>query len=300
MFFKKYLFAGLMILTASILAAAQQPNTRAPRNPDPNRQDAATRRWYEELQRRENVQTGIGSISEKTESLVLKRQENALKKLKPLDEERAAFEEFLKQSNTGLIKFAAETNCAAILDITNPDVDCLNYYIPGKGRAYSFRKDRYTHEAFADLERLNGAFVAPGTYILGLMASLGDMPIETIDLENKNVSALLKFTPADEIEDIVRQEKEITKGKQLGELVYTKAVPIEESKTYLLRSVAYRAKFVNMPKTERKKGSLDDDDRSDVVIAFRVVRKYTDNTLLLLWKEIFRRYSPKIEVDLSK
>lgn len=300
MFFKEKWILFFVVILVTSAAIGQTPNTRAPRNPDPNRQDASTRRWYEELQRRENVPTGIGGVSERVELLVSKRRENALKKLKPTDEERIAFEEFLKQPNTGLVKFAAETNCAKILDVANPDVDCLNYYIPGKGKAYSFRKDRYVHEAFADLERLNGAFVAPGTYVLGMMASLGDTPIETLGLENTDVYSLTKFVPAQEIENIVEQEKEITKGKLVGSRTFMKVLPIQENTTYLLRSVAYRAKFKNMPKTDNRKGSLDDDDRSDVIIAFRVVRKNADETLLLLWKEIFRRFAPKIEVDLSK
>lgn len=301
MFFERNLIIlVLIILLTAIEMTAQTPITRTPRtNIDPNRPDAGTQRWFDELKRRENVPTGIGSVSDTTLSLILKLRSNALKKLKPSEEDEKPFAEFLKQSDTGLLRLAAETDCAKILDITNPNLECVNHYIEGKAQAYSFRKNRYSHEAYADLERKNGKFVLPGTYVLGLMTLLGDVPIETINPTNENVAALAKFAPADEFAEVVKQDKELGQGLVLGNLTYRKALPIQENTTYLLRSVAYQAKFKNLPKSDKRKGSLDDDDRSDVIIVFRVVRKDSDGSLFVLWKELYRKDAPKIEVDLG-
>lgn len=296
----KWRFLVLIVLLALTEVLPQTPVTRSPRTiPDPNGQDAGTRRWYEELRKRENTPTGIGSVNETTETLIATLRSEALKKLKPTEDERKMFAFFLSQPKTGLIKLAAEIDCSKILDITKPNIECLNYYVEGKARAYSFRKNRYSHQAYADLERINGNFVVSGTYILGMMSFLGNTPIETVTLQDKNVSALLRFEPAAELEKIVAQEKQITKGFSLGNLTYWKALPIRDNATYLMRSVAYQAKFRNLPKSDSRKGSLEDDDRSDVVILFRVVQRNEDDSLLLLWKEIYRKNAPKIEVDMA-
>lgn len=298
---KRLIYSCLILLPLAVTALSQNPPAapRPPRTNDPNRQDAATRRWYEELQRRENAPTGIGSIRDTNETLIAKLKNKALEKLEPSEEEKKPFAEFLKQPGTGLIKLAVETDCTKILDIANPDKECLNFYIPGKAKAYSFRKENYAHRAYADLERSSGMFVAPGTFVLGLMADLKDTPIETVALSDENVSMLSNFAPATEIENIIKQEKIISSGLALGNLIYRKALPIKENATYLLRSIGYQAKFKNLPKSNAKKVELDD-DRSDVIVVFKVVRKNPDDSLLLLWKELRRKDAPKIEVDLAR
>lgn len=289
-----------IVLLTAIECVSQAPVPRTPRQiPDPNRQDPATVRWYEELRKRENAPTGIGNAYETMATFSAKMRNEALKKLKPSEEERKRFADFLSQPNTGLIKLAAETDCAKILDVANPDIDCLNQFVEGKARAYSFRKNRYAHQAYADLEKVKGNFVVPGTYVLGLMGLLGDVSIGAVTLDNENVSALLNFKPATEIENIIAQEKQITKGLLLGTRTYWKALPIRENTTYLIRSVAYQAKFKNLPKSDKRRGSLDDDDRSDIIVVFRVVQKNPDDSLLLLWKELYRQNAPKIEVDMA-
>lgn len=300
-FLRRLVYSSLVIFLTFFDIAAQAPTTRTPRtNVDPNRQDATTRAWYEELRKRENTPTGIGSVRDTNETLIANLRSAALKKLKPSAEEEKNFGTFLKLPDTGLFKFAAETDCSKILDISNPDIECLNYYVEGKAKAYSFRKNRYSHEAYSDLERMNGNFITPGTYILGLLTSLGDVPIETINIQSEHVSALLKFAPPRELTEIINQDKSLAKGFMIGNLIYSKSVPIRENTTYLLRSVAYQAKFKNLPKSESRKGSLDDDNRSDVIVVFRVVRKDFDDTLLILWRELYRKEAPKLEVDMRK
>lgn len=187
-----------------------------------------------------------------------------------------------------------------ILDIANPDNVCLNYYLPGKARAFSFRKVDYVHQAYADIERAEGLFVSRGTYVLGLIAALGDLPIETWPAQSQLVSDLLRFTPAADIDQVTQQDRDLARGLDIGAVTFRKAAPILPHTTYLLRSVAYKAKFYNIPKTEKKRGSLDEDDRRDVVVVFRVIRKDVDGSLLLLWREVYQKPSPQLTVDFAK
>ena len=296
----KFLNLVLLGLLIAGSAAAQVIPSRPPRTIDPNRPDPATQRWYDELRKRENAPTGIGSVRESNETLIARLTNEARKKLAPADEERGLYEEFLKQPKTGLVRLAAETDCARILDIAHPNNECLNYYLPGKARAYSFRNTDYSHQAYADVQRTKSMFVSPGTFVLGLIASLGDVPIETVSLQHESVSELLRFMPASEINGVTQQEIALTKGLAMGNLTYRKAVPIEENTTYLIRSIAYKANFLNLPKSEKPRGSLNTDDRLDIVVVFRVVRRDLFDNFLLLWKEISRKDSPLLEVDMSK
>jgi hypothetical protein len=293
------MFLGLLIAGSAV---AQVIPTRPPRTNDPNRPDPATQRWYDELRKRENMPTGIGAINNRTvvAAAINEIYEHARKKLAPTADEKRIYVDFLKQSNTGIIRIAATVNCKYILDVTQPDQECYNQYIPGSALAFSFRRADYSHNAYSDLKRVNDDFVLPGTFVLGLITSIGDIPIESIGTDNVLVTDLAGFSPASEINEVAGQDFEIIRGLKIGDLIYRKTVPIREHTTYLLRSVAYRAKFLNLPKSESKRGSLDEDERSDVTVVFRIVRKGADDTYLLLWREVARIPSPLLTVDVAK
>lgn len=289
----------LTMLFGTIPIIAQVVPSRPPRIIDPNRPDPATQIWYDELRRRENAPTGVGSITETTATLIAKLQDDAKKRLGPDAEEKKPYADFLKLPNTGIVRIAQQTDCHRILDVSNPDTKCLNYYLPGKALAYSFRKTDYAHRAYADIERSGEIFVAPGTLILGLITSLDDVPIYDVAASNSLVQALAEFRPAQTLDQAAEQERDVTRGIEIGGYIFRKAVPINESTTYLMRSVAYRARVSNLPKTEKQRGSINDDERGDIVVVFRVVKKDADGNYLVLWRQLHRAESPRLDVDLA-
>lgn len=272
------------------------PPSRQPRTTNPNRPDPATERWYEELRRRENAPTGIGQVETRLARISALKDE-ARKKIAATREEKQEFGEFLKAKGTGLVRLAALTDCTRILDVTKPDSNCLNYYLPGNAQAYSFRKHDYTHPAFADIERSKDGFVLGGTFVLGLITTLGDIPLESVTSSNEYVSALSAFIPAIEMSKAAQQENYVKHGIPIGTLTYRKQAPVIETNTYLLRSVAYRVRSAD-GSNEKQLNALNDDDRQDIIVAFRVVRHGPDDTLLLLWKKIVEKESPELQIDL--
>lgn len=297
------ILAGIVVSILSVAALSQTIPPRQPRTIDPNRGgDPATRAWYEELRKRENVPTGIGVVDQPSvlAAAVAELRENARRKLGPTREEKRLFADFLKQPSTGLVRLAAPSDCRFVLDVANVKADCLNQYLPGAAMAFSFRKRDYAHHAYSDLQRLgDNTVVFPGTYVLGMISPLGDVPIETITTENPLVRDLAEFRPAASLDKVRDQSVEIANGKRFRDLTYRKSAALSEHSTYLLRSVAYRARFSNLPKTDRKTGSLDDDDRSDVIVVFRIVNKGADGTYLVLWRELKRIQSPMLDVDVA-
>lgn len=301
MFVNKTAATTLLSIVLFSQALSQTVPSRPPRILEPNRPDQGTRAWYEELKKRENAPTGIGAMNNKNvvDAAIAEIYDRARKKLAPTADEKQIYADFLKQPNTGLVRIAAPVNCR-IVDVTQPDQECYNHYIPGSALSFSFRRGDYTHHAYSDLKRVNGDFVLTGTYVLGFITSIGDVPIESITQDNVLVTDLNKFVPADDINEVAGQEYDINKGLKIGDLTYRKSTSIREHTTYLLRSVAYRARFFNLPKSDAKRGSLDEDERVDVTIVFRVVRKGPDDNYLLLWKEIARIQSPLLTVDVAK
>lgn len=293
------MFLGLLIAGS---ATAQIIPPRPPRTVDTNRPDPATQRWYDEIKKRENMPTGIGAVNNKNvvAAAVAEIYEQARKKMAPTADEKRLYADFLKQTGTGIVRIAGTVKCKHIVDITLPDQECYNQYIPGGALAFSFRRSAYTHPAYADLRRVNDHFVLPGTYVLGLITLVGDVPIESVTQDNLFVSGLTSFVPATEINEVASQDYDLSKGVKIGDLTYRKSVAIREHTTYLMRSVAYRAKFLNLPKANSKRGSLDTDERVDVTVAFRIVLKSADDTYLVLWKELARRESPLLTVDVAK
>ena len=298
---KPFIAASLLIFFGSQVICQIAPS-RPPRILEPNRPDQGTRAWYDELKKRENTPTGIGAISNKNvvDAAIAEIYEQARKKLAPTKDEKRIYAEFLKQPNTGIFRFGGRISCKYILDVTKPDQECFNQYIPGSALAFSFRRADYSHNVYSDLRRINDDFVLPGIFVLGLIATLGDVPIESFNPDNALATDLAAFSPATGISEVADLDLDIGKGLKIGDLVYRKSVAIREHTTYLLRSVAYRAKFLNLPKSESKRGSLDEDERNDVIIVFRTLSKSADDTYLVLWRELAKKESPILTVDIAK
>lgn len=300
MFFKFVTIVTVMLsFPASIASLAQgTPPVRTPRTTSPNRPDPVTERWYEELRRRENAPSGVGMV-ETPEGRLVYWQAEARKKLGATKNDKREYAAFLKRPDTGLIRLAPTGDCSRLLDVTKPNSECLHYLLPGKGQAYSFRRHDYSHPAFADLERTPDTFVLGGTFVLGLITTLGEAPIESIDLSDSTVSALTTFMPAVATAEASKQENDLKNGLVIGGQTYRKFASIEEGATYLLRSVAFKVRLTNAP-NEKGQASLDSDERRDVTVVFKVVRRDAQDTMLLLWRKLTDKESPLLEVDMNR
>lgn len=131
-----------------------------------------------------------------------------------------------------------------------------------------------------------------------MIASAGDQPIQSLTKESDWVKGITNFVPALDVENVARQDKELLAGIPIGNLSYKKSAPIVENTTYILRSIAYRIKLVNLPKGEKSTSPvINEDKRDDVIVVFRIVKKDPDGTLLLLWRELSRKQALQLEVS---
>ena len=115
----------------------------------------------------------------------------------------------------------------------------------------------------------------------GFMLNLGDVPLEVVSEETEAVRFMASFkTPSAEPEAraAYRQFGE-REGHQAGPWTYRSRLPVVAGHTYALRSVNYL--------------------EADVLVAFRVVRKDEDGSVVLLWKLLKKYPKPTLERNVA-
>src|SRR5947209_5647300 len=185
--------------------------------------------------------------------------------LAPAPEDRDAYAEFLAQPHTGLIRLLPRERWMGKLSTH------------GDGAYYSFSRltQEYGHGSDIELEQdVLGVGFAGADF--GFMANLGNVPLETVSVETEGVRFMAAFqTPSAEAEARKAYRQFGSDGQQAGQWTYKSRLPVFVNNTYALRSVNY--------------------DTSDVLVAFRVVRKDFDGSVVLLWKMLKKYPKPTLE-----
>jgi hypothetical protein len=210
----------------------------------------------------------------------------------PEAEFSAKYQEFLKQPKTGLLRLLA-FSCSG----DENGKDCKGNGITALGSAYSFRRNEYQLHSWADLWLNNNFFVSDVLYGQGWLVALGDVEIENLSLTSKGADFLSLLTPASDLILAENQFEQSVEGIEENKLVYRKFLPVNENTTYVLRSVAYRGKFIRSINGWLKRDMTKGDTRADVIIAFRVIKRDAEGNVTLVWKELSRKDAPELDID---
>ncbi|MET0753160.1 MAG: hypothetical protein ABWZ66_07295 [Pyrinomonadaceae bacterium] len=200
------------------------------------------------------------------------------------------FRRFLEQPGTGMMRLRDLSEC----EIKRK---CLQL-VAGFGSAYSFHKKTYVEKFYADILFSNAAFHIQGLNTLGFLTDLGDVSIDNLSLTTSGIKEMAEFEPTDKAEAVKSQLFIVKKGFQVGDFTYKTSVSFKESSTYALRSITYRV-IGKSSKPEKNDKKLKDKWR-DIIIVFRVIRKYADGSVSLLWKELQDKDAPTIEIEENK
>ncbi|HVQ38480.1 MAG TPA: hypothetical protein VMS31_13150 [Pyrinomonadaceae bacterium] len=186
--------------------------------------------------------------------------------LAPSQEDRAAYTEFLSQSDTGLIRLLPS-------DVYNSEEYRKTNKTPtisGGGACYSFTHSTHEYDNSSDLALNSGSFAvgfAGANY--GMLVNVGDLPLEQIMLEHPSVRFLAAYAPAANLPNARTEQQQVGKGFTVDDQRYQNRQPVEVKSTYILRSINYST--------------------SDVLVAFKVIRKDTDGSVIILWK-LLKKY----------
>lgn len=288
-------FSGIcfLFLCGATVAFAQ---TAAPVNPVP--QDGR-----QEIRRRENNQAGRltdksgGSarpVFVRRGTLAFRKRLNKDQKkiLAPDVADANRYAAFLKNPDAGLMKIFPDLGCEDNAQIVRADEICLNQ-VP-MSAFYSFREKEHTIDYLADIRLKKEMLISDGLLAQGILVALGNAPLENVTPTSAGMKFLNEFQPEEMSERALEQTLQLIKGVKADGYFYRKGLPAQENTTYALRVVAYRGKIIQ-PIRGFPFDMLGDDDRVDLTIAFRLLKKdAATGNYTVLWKEIARRDAPKI------
>jgi hypothetical protein len=191
--------------------------------------------------------------------------------LSPAEEDRAAYKEFLSQPDTGLIRLLPR-------EVYESEVYKKNrktLTIRGGGAYYSFAK--LTHEyGYGEDLGLETGYLSVGfagaNY--GMMIDLGEVPLDEITSDYPGARSLADYAAAKDEPQARVEWRQLQAGRILDGATYKSRLPVKVGSTFVVRSINY--------------------DYTDVLVAFRVVRKDTDGSLIIAWKLLKKFPKPEL------
>jgi hypothetical protein len=191
--------------------------------------------------------------------------------LSPSDEDRAAYKELLSQPDTGLVRLLPREVYES--EVYNKNRKTLT--IHGGGAFYSFARLTHEYGYGSDLS-LDSGYLSVGFAgaCYGMMIDLGDVSLEEISPDYPRVLSLLNYAAAKDEPQARVEQRQVQEGRILDGATYKARMPVKIGTTFLLRSINY--------------GS------SDVLVAFRTVRKDTDGSLIIAWKLLKTYRKPEL------
>ena len=179
------------------------------------------------------------------------------------DADREEFASFLTQPQTGLIRLLPREKYGKLLTMN------------GGGGYYSFARSTHEYGYGSDISLEQGMLsvgFAGADY--GLLFNVGDIPLDQAS-DHRAARALLDYTPPTKEADVRQLQQQVYYGIELSGLNFKNRLSARVSNTYLLRSISF--------------------DRSDLAVAFRVVREDTDGSFILLFKVLKKFPTPDLE-----
>ena len=189
--------------------------------------------------------------------------------LEPTDSDRTQFAMLLAEPNTGLIRLLPREKFD---DHVVKDKQTIA--LRGGGAYYSFKRLTHEYGYGSDIQlSLGHLSVGFAGADYGMLLKLGDIGLEDLTPQLPAVRSLLEYTPAKTEADARGEYRKFQTGGEVQGFIFKSRLPFEINTTYLLRSINYHD--------------------SDIVVGFRVVRKDTDDSVILAYKVLKDFSAPK-------
>ena len=304
---KKIMSLAVVIFSVIISVSAQQPtppSTPVPqRTPDQAeetrrmiRQQEETNRRFDELRNsgnRANNNLSRTLAIQNINNIYRKPTKNEFELLAPNKEDLKKYAQFLRQSNTGLLKLIDDQGCAENTIVVNASEDCLKYSMPGAGSSYSFRTENYRIRRLSDLTYTDDSFQSSGILAHAMLVNVGDIPLEQISLQTKGLKFLTEFQTVTDFDKAKEIDRQFFQGIEKDGFVYRRVLYAKENTTYILRSIAYKGSYYRAIDGFLY-DELDFDKRKDVTVAFRIIRR-DEESVTIIWKQLAEKDSPKVK-----
>lgn len=210
------------------------------------------------------------------------------------------YKDFLHADRTGIFRLFPNSDCVN-RGLIRVDGQCANH-VPG-GSSNKFRSGAIT----PDIHFNNGILFAEGFFSQQVLVNLGDVPIAEVNLETTGIPFLTTFEPAVNFTVAQSQYKDLAEGIEHDRRQYSNRTQAAVNTTYAVRIVAYRntnnllSRFghVGTVLNEDFEGfsMIRNDNRTDIVVAFRIIRQEEDGNITIVWKELSRKKSPVLNFE---
>lgn len=189
--------------------------------------------------------------------------------LSPAEEDQFQFSEFLRTPNTGLVRLLPRQKFDS--DVYKENQRSIT--LRGGGAFYSFSHLTHEYGGGSDLALDQGHFwVGFAGTDYGFFTNLGDVPLESVSVDTPAAAVFAAYKAAKDEAAAKTEYRRFVSAVYLGGVPIRNRVPVRLNSTYLLRSIGYL--------------------RSDVLVAFRVVRIDSDGSVTLLWKLLTKFETP--------
>ena len=200
------------------------------------------------------------------------REDNVIQKgiLAPSESDVAQHHFLLSQEKTGLMRLLPREKFDWEVYKVAKQVD-----MRGGGAYFSFHYRSHEYGWGSDISYDQGKLsvgFAGADY--GIITDLGDTPLDPIFAEDHRAMYLLQYEPPSQERDARSEARKFgvyEGGVKVDGVLYGRYLPAHLNHTYLVRSIVY--------------------ERSDVLVAFRIVSINEDGGLTIAWK-ILKEFSP--------
>jgi hypothetical protein len=203
---------------------------------------------------------------------------------------RKKYRSFLNQVNTGIVRIYPNKNCGGrTRTVTLAELErCANVPpVNDGGSIWSFRCNKENLDDCrrgqnVDLKYKDGMFLSGNGVVQGIMVDIGSAEPSLSLAKHKAFKTLKNYDPRRSLAEIAAQDKVLAAGTaEDGGYVISNRLRAKLNSTYILRSVLYRY---------HEKGELYAPKLGvDIVVAFKVVEKEPDGSLIVIFLELDRQ-----------
>lgn len=245
---------------------------------------------------KEAADLSASSYKESKLSKKLREEQSKFKKLiAPNPQDIQKYDSLIKTSRGGLFRLFPHLNCQEKF-VVNLNGNCANY--TSGYSTYSFRrKDYEAEEGFIDIQFKDDELISRGFLSQSIITNLGNVPIEDVSLNNSGLAFLNKFIPQSATQAVKKQYNEITNGINENGYFYSNIVKAQLNTTYGMRIIAYHftvPSHYDAEVMDNRFHAVNIDNRRDLTIAFRIIRKEDDGNITIVWKELNNQKPPKL------
>lgn len=236
--------------------------------------------------------------AEKVRKLTKEDRQNFKTVTTPTEEDLTKYRDFLKKPKTGILRLLPFFECET-KNVVRVDGNCANIVLGTW--SYSFREKDYSNADHHDLVFDKDFLLTKSLLTQGILVALGDVALENVSLESDGLTYLTDFQPDTTRKGATAQYKQLKNGIVSDGFSYSNKVKAEENTTYALRVAAYRYKdkltarfFGEITQNDKKFLFLQYDNRKDLIVAFRIIRKSEDGGITIVWKQLQEQKSPTL------